>query len=50
MCGGTGSKEEGGKGRHWGTRQGRGAGQDGNPIPPDDVAKYDGQEVDDEES
>ena len=24
--------------------------QDGNPIPPDDVAKYDGQEVDDEES
>ena len=23
--------------------------QDGNPIPPDDVAKYDGQEVDDEE-
>ena len=24
--------------------------QDGTPIPPDDVAKYDGQEVDDEES
>jgi hypothetical protein len=23
--------------------------QDGNPIPPDDVAKYDGQEVEDEE-
>ena len=23
--------------------------QDGNPIPPDDIAKYDGQEVDDEE-
>ncbi len=23
--------------------------QGGNPIPPDDVAKYDGQEVDDEE-
>jgi len=23
--------------------------QDGTPIPPDDVAKYDGQEVDDEE-